>query len=275
MINTIKHLAFTLKVGPEELDKICNHIDRYYYTKVENKVNKDGTPKLDKFGKQKTRVLNPSIKRLKVIQKRMLNDILEKLPMPDYAYGAVKNRDNVKNARYHQGNKHIFTTDLKNFFPSIRNTQVFEMFISFKFSPSVARLLTKLTTYRGKVPQGAPTSPTIANLVFMKTGKKLQSIATDNKLKFTSFIDDLSFSGPVDHKHLGPQIIGVIHSDGYKINHSKTNYKTKNPIITGAVVKNNSLGITPSLKEKISNSHLLSKEQQLGLQLYVNKVLNS
>lgn len=150
MINTIKHLAFTLKVDPEELDKICDHIDRYYYEKIELKFKKDGTPKLDKFGKQKTRVLHPSIKRLKVIQKRMLKDILEKLPMPDYAYGAVKNRDNVKNARYHQGNHHFFTTDLKNFFPSIRHTRVFEMFLSFQFSPSVARLLTKLTTYREK-----------------------------------------------------------------------------------------------------------------------------
>ena len=53
-----------------------------------------------------------------------------------------------------------------DYFPTITNKQVYEMFTSNGFSPTVSRILTKLTTYNGKVPQGAPTSPTISNLVF-------------------------------------------------------------------------------------------------------------
>ncbi len=56
------------------------------------------------------------------------------------------------------------------------------MYLLYKFSPTVARVLTQLTTYKGRIPQGAPTSPMIANLVFVKTGKKLEEFAKENNL---------------------------------------------------------------------------------------------
>lgn len=275
MINTKSHLAYILKVRESELQSLINSIDKHYYEKIELKANKDGTPKLDKHGIQKKRVLHPSINRLKQIQKRILKDILSKLEIPDYAYGAIKKRDNVKNARKHQGKKFIFTTDLKDFFPSIRNKQVFEMFRSFDFSPTVSRLLTQLTTYKGRLPQGTPTSPTLANLVFIKTGKKLQEFATENKITFTSFIDDLTFSAPVDFKSRAHFIIDILQADGFKISHSKTNYKTRNPTVTGVIVKNNNLTITDSYKIKLKETEGKTDEQIRGLNLYAERVKNA
>src|SRR5690606_10788268 len=102
--------------------------------------------------------------------KRIQKNILLKIDLPNYAFGAVKGKDNVDNAKQHQGKKYKFTTDLKDFFPSITNKAVNEMFVSQGFSHKVSGLLTKLTTYKGKIPQGAPTSSTLANLVFIKTG---------------------------------------------------------------------------------------------------------
>ena len=272
MINTKSHLAYILKVREIEIETIINSIDKHYYEKVELKANKDGTPKLDKNGIQKKRILHPSINRLKQIQKRILKEILSKLVIPDYAYGGIKKRDNVKNARKHQGKKYIFTTDLKDFFPSLKNRQVFEMFRSFNFSPTVSRLLTQLTTYKGKLPQGTPTSPALANLVFIKTGKKLQEFATENKLTFTSFIDDLTFSAPIDFKTKANFIIDTLQKDGFRISHSKTNYKTKNPTVTGIVVKNNNLAITSSYKIKIKDISGKTEEQIRGLNLYAERV---
>ncbi|MEO7922150.1 MAG: reverse transcriptase family protein [Chitinophagaceae bacterium] len=272
MINTKSHLAYIIKVREIEIESIINSIDKHYYEKVELKADKDGTPKLDKNGIQKKRILHPSINRLKQIQKRILKEILSKLEIPDYAYGAIKKRDNVKNARKHQGKKYIFTTDLKDFFPSIKNRQVFEMFRSFNFSPTVSRLLTQLTTYKGKLPQGTPTSPALANLVFIKTGKKLQEFAAENKLTFTSFIDDLTFSAPIDFKTKANFIIDTLQKDGFRISHSKTNYKTKNPTVTGIVVKNNNLAITPSYKIKILDISGKTEEQIRGLNLYADRV---
>jgi len=275
MINTLKHLCFVLKIDVSEMNSIISNIDKSYYEKIEPKFNKDNTPRLDKNGIQKKRILHPSINRLKIIQKRIHKDILLKLELPDYAFGGVKGRDNIKNARKHQGKKFIFTTDLKDFFPSIRHQKVFEMFRSFNFSPTVARTLTQLTTYKGKLPQGTPTSPTLANLVFVKTGKKLQEFAGNYQITFTSFVDDLTFSAPADIKDKIPSIIDTIQVDGFKISHNKTNYKTKNPIVTGLVVKNNNLSLTDTYKIKLQETTNKTPEQIRGLSLYADRVKNA
>jgi RNA-directed DNA polymerase len=272
MIKTSKHLAYELKVEFSEMDHIIKNIDNFYYQKESIKKNDNGEPKV-KNGVIQKRVLNPSIKRLKVIQKRLQKNVLQKLTIPDYAFGAIKGKDNISNAKRHQGKKYIFTTDLTNFFPSVNHNQVFEMFISFDFSPTVARLLTKLTTYKGKLPQGAPTSPIVANLVFVKTGKRLQEIATENNLTFTSFVDDLTFSSPSDFKDKTQKILDAVVSDGFKISHKKTNYKTKLPSVTGIIVKNNNLDLPKEFTDKM-NDESQSKERLTGLKRYYDRVIN-
>ena len=267
MIHTPKHLAYVLKVEQQEISSIIANIDAFYDEWEINKINRQG--------KVKKRVLNPSLRRLKEIQKRIQKNILCKLEIPDYAFGAVKGRDNVMNARKHQGKKFIFTTDLRDFFPSITNRKVFEMFLSFDFSPTVARLLTKLTTYKGKLPQGVPTSSTISNLVFIRTGKKLARFAKDNRITFTTFIDDLTFSAPISFKEKAGQMIDLIQEDGFRISHNKTNYKTRNPVVTGVVVKNNNLALPDSYKIKLQNLDGKTFEQIRGLNQYADKVLNS
>lgn len=273
MINTIKHLCYALKIDESELNFMISNIDNFYYEKIEHKINPDKSPKLDKHGNPKKRILHPSINRLKVIQKRIKAFLIETIEMPDYAYGGIKGKDNIKNARKHQGKKFNFTTDLKDFYPSIRNSQVFLMFRINNFSPTAARVLTKLTTYKGKVPQGAPTSSIIANLVFITTGKKLQEFAKENIITFTSFVDDLTFSSPFDFKGKSQEIINILVEDGFRISHSKTNYKTKNPKVTGVIVKNNNLSTTNDLKSKIQQATQDSNESKLkGLKIYESRI---
>ena len=273
MINTPKHLAFTLKVNIKEIYSIIGNIDNFYGEKIKLKENDDGTPKLDGKGRQKSRILNPSYKRLKVIQKRIQKNILLELQLPDYAYGAVKGRDNVDNAEAHKGKKYHFMTDLRNFFPSINHTGVFEMFRSYNFSPEVSRLLTQLTTYKGRLPQGSPTSSTIANLVFVKTGKNLDSFAKKHKLTFTSFVDDLTFSSPFDFKDKSNEIIEMITQDGFKISHNKTNY-SRNPSVTGIHPLNNYLKLPINFMKKLADIDSFKEEQKKGLLLYKKKVDN-
>lgn len=273
-IKTIKHLAFILKLNTEELLHLSTNVDNYYYTKKELKLDKFKNPKL-KNGEPVFRTLNPSKNILKIVQSRIHNNIISKIELPDYAFGAVRGRDNVKNASKHKGKKYNFTTDLSNYFPSIFNKQVFEMFVYYDFSPTVARILTKLTTYKGRLPQGAPTSPTISNLVFVKTGLKLQSIAEKYNLIFTSFIDDLTFSSKVDFKENIPEIIETIQNDGFIISHQKTFYKTYRPTVTGIVVTNNYLFLTESFKEKLNDLENKTPEQRFGLKNYAKKVKNA
>lgn len=270
MINTPKHLAYILKVNIKEAYSIINNIDKYYTEKI-LKEDKNGLPLIDKKGNPKSRTINPSHNRLKIIQKRIQKNILLKLELPNHAYGSVKGRDNVDNAKVHKGKKYKFTTDLRNFFPSISHHRVFEMFRIYKFSPEVSRLLTQLTTYKGKLPQGAPTSSTIANLVFVKTGNNLNSFAKQYQLTFTSFVDDLTFSSPYDFKGKSSEIIEMIIKDGFKISHNKTNYSRK-PLVTGIHPMNNYLRLPDAFLKKLKDSATKTEEQIKGLLLYKRKV---
>ncbi|MEL0651707.1 reverse transcriptase family protein [Algibacter sp. TI.3.09] len=270
MIKTPKHLAFTLKVDIKEIHSILNNIDNFYREKIEIKKDKFGKPKLDAKGEPKKRIINPSTKRLKVIQTRIHRNILNQIAMPSYAFGAVKGKDNVDNAKQHQGKRYKFTTDLKDFFPSITNKAVFKMFVSQGFSPEVSSLLTKLTTYKGKIPQGAPTSSTLANLVFIKTGDILQEFAKENNATFTSFVDDMTFSSAQDFKSKIPQILEIITND-YKISHKKTNY-SRNPNITGLHAMNNHLKLPQSFIAKLESTENKTAEQIAGLKMYKEKV---
>ena len=270
MINTPKHLAFVLKVDLKEIQSILKDINKFYREKIIVKTDKFGKPKLDSKGKPKQRIINPSINRLKVIQKRIQKNILLNLDMPDYAYGAVKGRDNVSNAKKHQGKKYKFTTDLKDFFPSITNKSVYEMFVEEKFSHEVSSILTKLTTYKGKIPQGAPTSSTLANLVFRKTGDILDNFSKENGLTFTSFVDDMTFSSPNDFKEIVPGILNIITAD-FKISHKKTNY-SRNPNITGLHPMNNHLKLPDSFMEKYHERDEKTPEQKAGILRYKEKI---
>lgn len=270
MINTPKHLAYTLKVDLNEIYSIIQDIDKYYTEVIILKKDKEGLPIIDKNGKPKSRTLNPSHNRLKIIQKRIQKNILLKLQLPDYAYGAVKGRDNVDNANVHRGKKFKFTTDLRNFFPSISHKRVYNMFRGYCFSPTVSRLLTQLTTYKGRLPQGSPTSSSIANLVFVKTGKNLASFSKEHNITFTSFIDDLTFSSPNDFKSIANEVLEMVKKDGFKISHNKTNY-SRSPIVTGIHPMNNYLRLPDTFDDKLKTDSL-SVETKKGLLQYKNKV---
>ena len=270
MIKSTKHLAYTLQVDFKEIQSIIQNIDNHYREKIVIKLDKFGKPKLDKNGIPKQRIINPSINRLKVIQKRIQKYILLKIQLPPYAFGAVKGKDNVDNAKQHQGKKYKFTTDLKDFFPSITNKAVNEMFVNQGFSYQVSGILTKLTTFKGKIPQGAPTPSTLANLVFMKTGDVLYEYAQQHNMTFTSFVDDMTLSSANDFKAKLPEILEIITSE-YKIRHNLTKF-CRTPNLTGLHPMNNHLKLPKSFMDKLESTEDRTPEQNAGLLMYKEKI---
>jgi len=258
MIRTTSHLAYVLKFDIKEINLITDNIGKFY---TEHRIPK----------KKGYRIINPSHRRLKVLQKRIQKRIINLLPLPEYAYGAVQGRDNVGNTKQHKGKRYMFATDLRNFFPSVNNRQVNKMFLKHGFSPTVARILTRLTTYKGKLPQGAPTSSCIANLVFADTGNKLNEFAQGNNITFTTFVDDLAFSSPYDFKEKIPEIVKIITEDGFKISHNKTHY-CQSPLITGLYPENNYLRLPDEFLDKVKNGDGRTEEQRRGDHLYFQKV---
>ena len=253
MIRTLKHLTYTLKTELATINDILADVDSYYISWSKVKTDKDtGLPLTDADGNQRTRQLNSTKIELKRIQKRILALLMSHVEIPTYAFGGVPKKDNIKNAKYHQGNKYFFTTDLRSFFPSISHNSVFEVYCNNGYSPTVARILTKLTTYKYQLPQGVPTSTLLALLAFKPTGDKLYDYAIQHNLKFSIFVDDITISSKVDFKQLVPDILDIIVSAGYKISHNKTHYSTKNPIITGIKCQNNRIKLPQSTYKRIS-----------------------
>lgn len=275
MIKSKKHLLSVIKTNPLRLEYILENIDKFYYSFDIVKINKEtGEPKLDKEGNIKKRKINSSTEELKKIQKRISNYIKSISKLPDYFYGGVKKRDNIKNAKYHQGNKYIFTTDLKDFFPSISYKQVYQILIELDFAPDIARIITKLTTKNFQIPQGVPTSTLLANLVFRKTGDKIFRIAKENHLKFSIFVDDLTISSPKDFKSLTLDIIDILKKDGYRISHDKTFYKTDKPQVTGIRVYNDKIKCLPIYKRILKNTpkDKLNDKRIKGIKAYTERI---
>ena len=225
-----------------------------------------------KYGEYWTRTINPPKQELKIIQKRINAYLVEYIKLPDYAFGGVKSKDNIQNARYHKGQKYVFQTDLKDFFPNITHKKVYDMYVGVGFSHDVSSMLTKLTTYKGHLPQGAPTSTTIANLVFSQTGKALQTIAEREGLRFTTFVDDITMSSQKDFKHIVPEIIETITSDGFKISHGKTTYKSGITDITGVRMLNNSMTVTDKFRTTFAKEEDKSSPRAKGLKNYKERI---
>lgn len=261
MINTYKHLLYSLYSNDKELSNIIANIDDFY-SPFEQPKMKYGVVQMEN-GKPRMRVVTKVKDDLKHIQEKIVK-ILQQIEVPSYAHGAVSGRSNIMNARTHLNNTYFFNVDLKNFFPNISNRQVFEMYRYNKFSPTVSRILTRLTTHKGSLPQGAPTSPIIANLVFVPTGLQLQGIAGRNKITFTTFLDDLTFSCSSDFSSLHKEILQIIRSGGFCLNHKKITFRQKDPEVTGIILRGTKMTLNSIMKERAKKIE--------GVRVYLKRV---
>ena len=269
--------SFLLHKDVERVDFIVNHIEQFYSEFLRYKTDKLGNkrrnkPKYSQFGEFWSRTINPPKEELKELQKRINSYLVENIQMPSYAFGGIKRKDNIRNARFHKGQKFVFQTDLKDFFPYITHKMVYEMFVRVGFSHDVSSLLTKLTTYKGHMPQGAPTSTTIANLVFVPTGLEIQAIAEREGLRFTTFVDDVTMSSQSDFKHVVPEIVQTITSHGFKISQGKTTYKSGITEVTGVKMLNNSLTVTEKFKNALAKEVDDSTPRVQGMKNYKERV---
>jgi hypothetical protein len=130
------------------------------------------------------------------IQRRIVK-FLTSYPGSPAAYGAVKGRSTRANAERHLGQPTLATVDIEKFFPSVKHTAIFAMFRSdFGFGNDVASLLTRLTTFNYHLPQGAATSPALANALLAKpVDGPLLALAAKQGVSFTRYVDDFGFSG--------------------------------------------------------------------------------
>jgi len=257
-----------------EYERLKKNISNYYYKNEIVKLNQFGEPKT-KNGEIQKRILYPSKGRLKVLQKLVNSRILSRIELPDAIHGSVKSRSCITNARTHQGNKYFLLTDLQNYFPTIHFKYVYQQLLKLGFSPTVSGYITRLVTYDKYVPQGAPTSSTISNLIFLPQDSELLQICEKHNLKYTRYIDDLAFSSKsFITEEITQELLGVIKKSPFKYHHKKTKMSTGITEITGVLTKNNDLDAPKRKYEKLSRLQPES-DKAIGLKSHISSIKNA
>lgn len=112
------------------------------------------------------------------------------------AHGFIAGRSVVSNAEPHTGQRLVLNVDLQDFFPSINFGRVRGLLMKppFAMGPKAATIFAQICTYRNGLPQGAPTSPVLSNFIAATLDRRLLRLARENKLKYTRYADDITFS---------------------------------------------------------------------------------
>jgi RNA-directed DNA polymerase len=145
--------------------------------------------------------------KLKDLQRRVLRRLLNPLRAHPAATGFVRGRSIVHNARPHVGRGVVINLDLADFFPTITAERVAQCFRARGWNAEAATILSRICTNEGRLPQGAPTSPALSNLVCRKLDVRLAALAAYHKGSYTRYADDITISLPAlgRNKRLRPK----------------------------------------------------------------------
>ena len=231
-----------LGVSASELKKIWWHRARMYKTFF--LAGKHG----------KTRVINAPDRRLKYLQ-RQLAAVLDPLyRVRNPVHGFVAGRSVRTNALSHLRRRFVLNLDLQDFFPSITENRIVGLLASLGINARVASIVGRLCCLNGFLPQGAPTSPVLSNMICFRLDKQLMAFAKSTCCIYTRYADDLTFSShqpmmglfggaipPAGHfapEHLASAFSSILVANGFAINPAKSHYADRHSrrMVTGLKV---------------------------------------
>jgi RNA-directed DNA polymerase len=208
------------------------------------------------------RLIESPKRTLKQAQRRILREILEKVPPHDAAHGFSVGRSILTNARPHVKQAVVVKFDLANFYPSVTFARVTAIFRSLGYSREAAIWLARLTTsalpsnmpfvkeepsavlpyLKRHLPQGAPTSPALANLSAYSLDVRLAGLARSFGANYTRYADDLTFSGPsrfgTSLRDFIPLVGQIVRQERFRLNAAKRKILRSSGklVVTGVVV---------------------------------------
>ena len=176
-------------------------------------------------------------KILKHIQRKILSNILEDMKVSEYAKAYHKNISIVDNAIVHVKSKVILKLDIVDFFDNIDFINVYKNCF-YSFPKSIGILLTNLCTYYGFLPQGAPTSAYISNLVMREIDYKIGLFCKELNINYTRYSDDMTFSGDFNPNIVIRKVRKLLYKLNLKINNKKIKviYNYHSQSVTGIIV---------------------------------------
>jgi len=163
------------------------------------------------------RTIHAPTEKLKMVQRVVLDSFISKTPLPTFVYGYGQNKTIIDNAKAHQGNKFLLNVDIKDFFPSVHYKKVQKIFRELGFTADQSLMLTRLTTLKKCLPQGAPTSPYLSALAINSLDNRIWALCKKNRLTYTRYFDDISISGSKRAHEIFEKLSAIAVSEGYKL----------------------------------------------------------
>lgn len=198
-------------------------------------------------------------------------NILKTISINSSAHGFTHKKSILTNSSIHKGQKQLLKLDLKNFFPSIKINRIIYIFKQLGYPNNIAYYLSSICCHGDYLPQGAPTSPILSNIVSRKLDSRLITLAKKMGLKYTRYADDLTFSGDELPAKFIEYVKNIVDDEGFEINETKTRlYKDKGKrIVTGISVIGNEIKVPRDYKRKLKQElHYIKK---YGLISHISK----
>lgn len=258
LIYNTSHLSSLIGYNKNYIKRSVLH-SKYFYRKF-NIIKKNG----------ETRTLLEPLPSLKEIQNWILNNILYNYKVSKYAKGYVINRSIKDHVRYHTNEKMVLTLDVKKFFDTISFNLVEDIFLQIGYSKVISNLLTKLCFLDNKLPQGAPTSPFISNIILIDFDNIISNYCSKNELKYTRYADDLAFSGNIKKTELIKLVRAELNKLGLKLNNDKIKLmKPNQPQIISGIVVNKKAQVPKVKRNEIRNTMFYIKK--FGFENHIEK----
>jgi RNA-directed DNA polymerase len=212
-----KRLADLLKVPPAKLESVGSQLNAHYSPFLLTK----GPRPFQRAYSARPRPIDNPLQAIKWIQQRIYRRLLRPICFPDHVLGAIPKRDVCDNAEHHLHSKLLVTIDVRQCFPSITSLHIYRVWSDFLgCSPPVAALLTQLTTFNRHLPQGAPTSPLLANLFIWMIDEPIRRLCDEFSVVYSTWIDDLAFSGNRARELIEPAI-SILAKNGLGVKREK------------------------------------------------------
>lgn len=216
-IRSPRRLADVLKIPPSTLEQISASRDANYSPFM---LDKPPRP-FERCHAPHPRPIDNPLQDLKWIQQRIYRRLLRPICFPSHILGAIPKRSVMDNAEHHLTSSLLVTLDVQQCFPSITNVHIYRVWSDFlKCSPPVASLLTRLTTFERHLPQGAPTSPLLANLFIWMIDEPIRTLCEQLAVGYSTWIDDLAFSGERARDLIEPSV-SLLAANGLKVKRGK------------------------------------------------------
>jgi retron-type reverse transcriptase len=256
VIQTLDDFSAITHISKYTIYQLSYHSDKHYKTY--------SIPK--KSGGERA-ICQPN-RKLKGIQSWILVNILNKIQVSTSCKGFRKGSSILENATPHIGANTVLNLDLKDFFPTVTDRQVFNIFRTIGYNNLISTIFTNICTFKDKLPQGSPCSPYLANLSAWTLDLRIQGYVGKRGINYTRYADDLSFSGlnPSTVVKIIPMIKTIIDDENFTVNHLKTRVASsaRAKTVTGLVINEESVGVGKQKYKKLRAKiyHLtLSKEQ--------------